>query len=213
MEPTITDFRLPKWPALVVLGKTISSDQAAEIIIRTDGFYFSTNDRDFRISLYKALGIALTDHEPNHNDLIQARNKYQLLPLDYLNNSWIVSSWIGGAHGWCNWRGNLHCNNYNIGKWPTAGDVLQEWALIALAFPFLSLRCQLFNGEVSDNTMPVIEYIIENGTVQWIIPTETIQNPTLSSFTSFVGEIGCTLNQFQDALRVVEKSLTLTLTN
>ena len=36
---------LPKWPALLVVGDRVTTDQAAEIIVRTAGYAFCTNDR------------------------------------------------------------------------------------------------------------------------------------------------------------------------
>ena len=49
------------------------------------------------------------------------------IELEYLSNHRIVSSWIGGPHGWCNWEGNIGCNNYNIGKHPSCKEVYNEW--------------------------------------------------------------------------------------
>jgi hypothetical protein len=41
------DLGLPKWPALLVVGKPVTRAQAMEIILRTDDLYFSSNDRSF----------------------------------------------------------------------------------------------------------------------------------------------------------------------
>ena len=43
----LLEIGLPKWPALVVKGKKITKEEAAEILIRTDDFWFSANDHDF----------------------------------------------------------------------------------------------------------------------------------------------------------------------
>ena len=41
------ELGLPKWPALLVVGKPVTREQAMEIILRTDDLYFSSNDRPF----------------------------------------------------------------------------------------------------------------------------------------------------------------------
>ena len=45
MNTELFNKGLPKWPAIVVKGKPVTEDQAKEIIIRTDSFYFGCNDR------------------------------------------------------------------------------------------------------------------------------------------------------------------------
>lgn len=46
---------LPKWPALVVKGTPVTREQAMEIIIKTDGLYFCSNDREFEKDLYSLI--------------------------------------------------------------------------------------------------------------------------------------------------------------
>ena len=44
----IENIVLPKWPGFLVIGESVTPDQAKEIIIRSDEIsYFSTNDHDF----------------------------------------------------------------------------------------------------------------------------------------------------------------------
>ena len=39
------DISLPKWPHMVVAGKAVTKEQAAEIIIRTTSLWFSSNSK------------------------------------------------------------------------------------------------------------------------------------------------------------------------
>jgi hypothetical protein len=49
------DLGLPKWTCLLVHGKPVTKGQAMEIIIRTSGFSFSSNDGDFEEDLHEVL--------------------------------------------------------------------------------------------------------------------------------------------------------------
>ena len=147
-----------------------------------------------------------------------AAQRYGVLELSYLTNHRVVSSWIGGPHGWCDWGGKITSSNYNIGKWPEVPDVLREWALIAAAFPFLTLRSFLFDGETcEEGTTPVVEYRVEQGEVELRLPdlAEPITQPESVSDGAMlavltvgaVRERGCTIDQFKDALAVTERRL------
>ena len=217
------DVNLPKWSALTVVGGHVTTDQAAEIIVRTDSWYFYCNDRDLtrqlrataRLSEYcsksKTYKEVLADAE--HDDEIKKR--YRVLELEFLHNCQIVSSYVGGPHGWCHWDGRILCNSYNIGKWPTADGVLKEWELIASAFPYLRLRSQLYSGETLEDGRPLIEYVVADGRVEAKVPeSELIPRTTDFSMAAaasiafvppYLREFGCTIEQFKRALEIVEK--------
>lgn len=223
---------LPKWPALLVKGKSVTLDQAKEIIIRTDGLGFSTNDREFSSKLNEVvygvksqrwdltdaikeqLGITEWDDIWSYQDKKRA-GAGVLENIYYLMNSQIASNWIGGAHGWCQWDGTIETSNYNIGKWPSIEDVYNEWVVIAETFPFLDLRCQLMNCEAcetepSQPPFPVVEYIVKDGKVEMIEPTEQLLQMTEFNFSKFglvTGERGCTFEQFEDAFNYTKKKL------
>lgn len=227
---------LPKWPALVVTGKPVTKEQAAEIIVRTNG-YLSCNDHEFAnraqaliydVDLKKVdvthyggtddairLKVGLT--KDNWNEYFGYKESKEkelgMLELNYLSNSRICSSWIGGPHGWCDWKGNIGCHNYNIGKWPSVEEVFGEWKMIAKEFPFLDLTCQLFNHEAScedmaDNPGPVIQFRVKDGKVKMSIPKEPLSVPNFggTSYAVFTpgGEIGCTLDMLKEAIYLIK---------
>lgn len=202
---------LPKWPAFCVEGRTVTQKQAQEILIRTSDLYFSTNDKDFLRQIYDFLGQP-TDEFGYPKDLDRLREileKYRILHLSFLKNSRIISSFIGGPHGWCDWDGRIGCNTFNIGKYPSVEEVHEDWKKIAEAFPYLDLRCQLWNCEAGceDSVMdprPVVEYLVKDGKVEILAPTlPYIPHAQLNKYVFETGERGCTFEQFQAALEVV----------
>lgn len=158
---------LIKWPGFVVVGKSVSKEQAAEIILRTDHCYFSTNDRAWDKTCKEIL-----EYPRDEDDIGKWRESIGNIPLEYLNNSWIGSAYIGGPHGWCDWDGNIGCHYGNVGKWPSVKDVKNDWKAIADAFPFLDLGCQLYNAEIVYNAeigelgaQPIVHFKIQDGFV------------------------------------------------
>lgn len=163
-----------KWPAMIVKGDNVTVDQATEILIRTDhnapNFTYAGNNKAFAEKLNELFGIREKRDDESFSDYWEVtdkiRKKYKILSLRYLVNDQIVSSWIGGPHGWCDWDGTIGSQNYNIGKWPSVIEVAEEWEIIAKAFPFLNLQCQLFNGETcEENIAPIILFTVKNGNV------------------------------------------------
>lgn len=214
---------LPKWPAFIVTGKNITVDQAKEILIRTGGRTFSSNDHNFD----RELNLAFYGYYCDSYDLIdilrrqshiedayefmetRAKEWGVLSDIYYLKNHQVVSAYVGGPHGWCHWDGSIGTTSYNIGKWPSVEDVYNEWVIIAKTFPYLELRCQLLSGETcEENVQPVVEYIVKNGKVKIKKPTDFLARPTDDMIENMKGifsnnpyrERGCTIDQFKDAL-------------
>lgn len=226
------ELGLPKWPALAVVGKAVTQEQAFEILIRTDYLYFSSNDREFdkqlneamfdvqienavhdslRDAICKKLGLDPKGNVWNEVDDYKRPflESVKKLDLEYLHNSQIVSSWIGGPHGWCDWNGNIGCRNYNIGKYPSVEDIYTEWQQIAQAFPFLELTCQLMSHEAGPEDgvdRPVVEYRIRNGRVVMAKPVAPITSTAFGSADMFArfnnpfAERGCSIELFKKAL-------------
>ena len=213
----LTKISLPKWSCLTVVGSKVTRDQAAEILIRTDDWYFSSNDQDLVKELMTAAGVKSEKvyHGPSTDSLETARKKYRVLALEYLHNSRVVSAYIDGPHGWCDWDGTIFCNSYNIGKWPHAEQVFDEWQEIAAAFPYLQLHSQLYGCESLEEGKPVIEFILENGNVVArdpsfeLIPrqgTADWEKATVNMILvpARIREFGCTLTQYKEALKIAK---------
>lgn len=203
-----------KWPAMIVVGEKVTKDQAKEILIRTDrhrlDFSYAGNDHNYRKQLEACL-----PKSPEQDFKESLCKSYGVLELEYLSNDRIVSSWIGGPHGWCDWNGNIFCNNYNVGKWPNDEELLNEWSIIAEAFPFLNLNAWYMSGETSEeNTIPVLQIKVQEGKA---IIVEDIENPKVpvvpvgmdNLFSILSGntgrERGCSLETLKEALDYTEK--------
>ena len=229
MNEELFNKGLPKWPALVVVGEPVTKHQSMAINVMTDRFSFCSNDREFEKQIH---GI-IYDVEASWSDLSDAlqekhgltgfngvwdlkekmASKYGPLELNYMSNSRIVSSWIGGPHGWCNWDGTIGSSNYNIGKWPSVQDVYEDCVKIAEAFPFLNMKVQLMNQEAGEDDRPleaIVEYSIKGGEVDMYEPTEILKTPAFGSDDIYVrfnnphAERGCTIEKLEEALKVSE---------
>lgn len=231
MEKNLFEVELPKWPALVVIGESVTKEQAMEILIRTDSLYFGCNDKEWEEELnfivfgFKTRniddklkekhGILPKDgYRPEFYEIKESyQNRYAPIQLQYLNNHRIASSWIGGSHGWCSWDGTIRCSNYNIGKWPSVQEVYDDWVSIASEFPFLDLRCQLMNEEAgeSESIKPLVEFRIKDGKVLISEPEEILTIPSfgtedmIARFSDPHGERGCSLETVREAFEFVEK--------
>lgn len=164
------DKPLPKWPQMIVTGKTISETDALEIIRRTDIFIadpkYNGHDKEFSSRAIRILKYPDYDYGMTKVWL----KDWGFISLEYIYNDWINSSYAGGAHGWCHPDGTIGYAE-NIGKWPEIQEVFSEWKIIAEAFPFLELEVTLMNGEYCDqNIKPVVSFLIRNGSVEIVDP-------------------------------------------
>ena len=217
---------LPKWPGLLVLGDKVTKEQAIEILIRTDGLNLSSNDSEFDRQLGKIVfGIDCKNSWSRVEEIKklicvddwvaalayedECRKKVgHIDEIYYLSNSQIVSIWVGGPKGWCDWNGNIRTCNYNIGKWPSVEEVYNEWVIIAKEFPFLNLKAQLLDAEINQDDHEefkvVVEYVIKDGKVEmqdaeWgklLLPMEEVD---YKNFMQFNHERGLTIEEFKIA--------------
>ena len=95
-QKQIEAIHLPKWPGMIVIGQDVTVEQAAEIIIRTHDFDFSTNDAVFLRDLRDVVGLEVDKDfdfcvdKASHD---AACKKYRVLrDLEYLTNRQVSSS-------------------------------------------------------------------------------------------------------------------------
>ena len=184
METTAQELRnrnLPKWPQMLVTGKSVTPEQAKEIIFRTDNFlmdpseYSGGNNREFNARYRKrakldTLLVKCTTAEGRHYSLPDyekedvLHNTLGAVATVYVNNDWASCCFAGGPHGWCSPSGDIYFDD-NIGKWPTIAEVESDWCVLAHEFPFLDLHVTLMNGESCEDTVPIINLRVVNGNV------------------------------------------------
>lgn len=227
MLPSLESINLKKWCGFLVRGKSVSKNQAAEILIRTDSnqfdFRYAGNSEKNRTELKKYFGYNFKEDEPNcYNKQLEIINnlrmQFGVLDLNYLTNSRIVTPFIQGPYGWCDWDGSIGCNSYNVGRWPSADGLYEEWKLIAECFPFLELRCQILQDEIGiDNPTPVLEFLVKEGNVE--VRTEDLilqEKPakdsekylyTLAYMTDAERESGISIKELHEKLSLVHEYL------
>ena len=205
-------MELIKWPAIIVRGEPVTEDQAAEIILRTCGGYFGSNDRQWIARIHEILELptekfyGTEEWRKNQNIIKERWDKLGLLELEYLSNSQICSAWAGGCDdGWMKWDGEIkEPDGRNIGKYPSVEGIKEEWRTIAEAFPYLDLTCQLWNCEAwfpescDNDPKPVVQFDVVDGKVSStefrLKPIAWPQNMRFS-FSLDRSERGCTEEQ------------------
>jgi len=208
---------LPKWPACVVTGQPVTEEQAAEILIRTDSWYIGTNDKAWEAQIMHIANIEASagGYGADWESTQAFKTRHQILELSYLSNDRIASCYVGGPNGWCAWDGTIGQTDKNIGKWPDVETVYNEWCQIAEAFPFLNLRCQLFDHEAcEEEAQAVIEFVVEGGTVRMsepvcpLAPDRDIEKDLATIFQRG-GERGCSPVTLTRALNFVRAKFPL----
>lgn len=169
---------LPKWPQMVVWGAPVTVEQAKDIILRTDYFltdicsYGGGNNKRWAAWARTELGFnhLAEDESEGHwrrQGAIQEKLRAAIgfVETEYVRNVWAACSFIYGPHGWCHPNGTIWYED-NVGKYPCARVIFEEWQALAKAFPFLDLTVTLFDGEsAEDHTSPVVSFRVQGGHV------------------------------------------------
>lgn len=185
MENNLMERGLPKWPQMLVTGVPVSEEQALEIIRRTDTFFTwgGGNNRAFNNMVHETLRMPVNDSYEQYPGCEQFksfddywaakekwREKWGLVDTEYVINSWISCSFVGGPHGWCHPDGTIGFSD-NVGKWPSVEEVYNDWVILAKEFPFLDIGVTLMNGEsCEDDISPVVSFVVKDGTVEVVDP-------------------------------------------
>lgn len=169
-------YSLPKWPQMLVWGDAIRPEQAQDIILRTDEFltnvspYSFGNNRDWCLATQATLGFSdyfSPEYDPHFQSELTARLRAAVgfLETEYLVNHWANSLHAHGVSGWSHPDGTVWFSG-NIGRYPTAEEVAEEWARTAAAFPFLSLTVTLMSqSQYEDDRHPVFSLRVKAGGV------------------------------------------------
>lgn len=206
----------------IMMGK---EDLIDRIHLLEDDLYFSSWFDLLDEQLEKKKELSSDDYQKyssskyrERSDIKVARSEELgiLTDLYYLTNRQIMSSWIGGVHGWCQWDGTIGCQGFNIGKWPTGKDIYDEAVLLAETYPFLEMTIQIMAGEsceiddddVSDH--PIFEFKLSEGKVYCMEPEAAIHpNTSFSGInlfmekmrTGYSKEIGCSEEKLKHAVQ------------
>lgn len=163
--------------------KAPSSGVAKEIIRRTDSFF--TNDyvgdnKAWSGWVRETVGMPCVRGEQGEmlDAFIVATKEWEdwcedwgALKTNYVSNDWISSSYLFGPHGWCHPDGNIGFSD-NIGKYPSAEEILDDWQRLADAFPELDLVAVLMSGESCEEDVdPLVGIRVCEGKA-WLVEPE-----------------------------------------
>lgn len=160
----------------------MTEEQAAEVIFcSTDIAYWSSNRKDHDKRVLEILGVPFEETDGWPNVRTDPQNWYEMCDsiyhggyVDYLRMERISTCYVGGLHGFIEWDGTISNHFYNVGKWPSASEILDELEIIATRFPFLDLRFQIVDWEYDDSHERTgeyyvhAEYIVKNGSVTMV---------------------------------------------
>lgn len=177
-EEQLLSLGLPKWPQMLTTGKSVTVEQAKEIIRRTDSFFVwgGGNAHDYNKRVRARLGMLpevqdLPNDDPRRSNLKLLfdeedawRERWGVLATEYVHNSWISCAYVGGPHGWCHPDGQIGFVD-NIGKYPSVTAVLAAWRKLAAAFPYLEIGATLMDGEYCEEALrPIVSVEVRDGT-------------------------------------------------
>lgn len=202
---------LTKWPRLLIAGEPVTREQANDILVRTHDLYSHTNDQAWADTIAAEFGLTCRQYgfpDPQSARAVTAR--LGILDLRYLGNQQIMSSWIGGPHGWCGWDGAIGCSTYNIGKWPDREDVQHDLDTIAAAWPFLRMNVQLVTDEGEGELAAM--WVVRDGKAVFVEPGNPLpvhdltEADVLHRFQAFRAERGVSIERLHEAITQVAGS-------
>lgn len=203
---------LTKWPRLLIVGDAVTREQANDILIRTNSWYLSCSDKMWTHTVAAAYGVPVGEYgDPEWKAVRAVYQELGCLDLHYLSNDRIMSSWIGGPKGWCDWDGTIGSANYNIGKWPTLEEVSEDLTAIAAAWPFLTMHVQLLAEEGEGRLLAT--WAVRDGEAHLVEPVghitqrlELTEVQILGRLTGVFGERGVSAERLREALHQVRES-------
>jgi hypothetical protein len=167
---------LPKWPRLMVRGRNVRPEQADVIILRTTHFGggITCNERKWNSTVRRIFGVTAEPYTARWmNQWERAAASIGALDLGYIHNDQIASCSTDGPDGWVSWGGQVLSRNMHLlSKWPSVGEVTDDWRNIAHAFPFLELTAQLVAEEWDDtferveSYRPLVSWTVSNGAAE-----------------------------------------------
>lgn len=180
----LSALSLPKWPQMRVWGEDVTVEQAKEIIFRTDSFFCTSEDMEndrrpnwadwARVQIGLASpAISRLSHVERYNMDLEIGQALKAITNDYVRNSWADSSYVYGAYGWCSPEGKIfYCDN--VGKWPSANEILEEWEQLAAAFPFVKATVVVMSAEHCEGGEPVFAIKIKGGVANAVTADEVV---------------------------------------
>jgi len=206
-----------KWCAIAAKGKPVTASLASVIIVQTGGTYMCCNDKSWVKTICSLSGVDCDENGFADYDSLEAfAKRYDILDLAYLSNSRVMSNYVLGPNGWIDWSGHIGYEHpSNIGKWPSADEVLADAKLIAKRWPLLDMRFQVWDREHSEESddPAAFSVLVRNGKASLRAPVKTIQMvkyneqeleaSVVARLTVSGAERGCSSGIYQKALETI----------
>lgn len=194
-----------KWPQCIISGDKVTEEQALDIIKRTDDFYVYPigNNRVFIKMAMEALKIPQEtpikdtdtaeeinkkfETDINNKEKYFKKNKIIAQSISYLKNSYISSCFIAGYCGWVHTDGTIGYS-FNIGKWPTAKEIVDDLFLFGENFPYLKMFVTIMDNENDYATKSLDTYILDHGQVHLLEEPIPIEELDLTIGQEYAGE-------------------------
>ena len=187
-------MKIPKNASYVVMGTPVTEEQATEIIVRTDSWKFKNWIGNLP-DILRVIGIPVPDRIEYRDrkvlsvkDLVsedlelveKLRKDLCVLDLKHFYTERLTENIFGNRRGWCTWMGRVFENySHVVDLTQKPSELLEDWALIAKAFPFLNLRCQIMDKlrsrDKDEVLQPCLEIKVKEGKASLIKnPRETL---------------------------------------
>ena len=194
-----------KWPQCIISGDKVTEEQALDIIKRTDDFYVYPigNNRVFIKMAIEALKIPQETPIKNTDTAEEIRKKFETdtknkeeyfkknkiitQDISYIKNSYISSSFIFGYCGWVHIDGTIGYS-FNIGKWPTAEEIVNDLFLLGENFPYLKMFVTIMDNENGYATKSLDTYVLDHGQVYLLEKPIPIKELDLTIGQEYAGE-------------------------
>lgn len=181
----LLNLGLPKWPQMYTTGVPVDLAQAKEIIRRTDVFFQYGGGNNHEWNSWARAQLKMWPdqwRDPGYDEYMKRpvaniiaeqaawKKRWGFIDTNYVHNSWMSSAFISGPHGWCHPDGTIGFID-NVGKWPSIGDIVADWEILAKAFDFLDIGVTLMDGESCEDAITkVVSLHIWKGSVEVIDP-------------------------------------------
>lgn len=219
---------LGKWPRLIVVGESVTRDQAAQMIMQTSSCYQGCNDHEWELDVAAVMGLAPPFFSRDANmpvKEVMALDEHDRqvwkdlgnLDLHYCVNDRIMSAYVGGPHGWVAWDGTIGCSSYNVGKWPSEDHLIDDWVRISARFPFLTCGVQFIGNEGAGGISLTLDVQEGSCTIvdasEYLLAPESWEETDMSALIRDLRdgthrrERGCTLDTLQEALSITRQNV------
>lgn len=144
------DHGMGKWPYLLVTGKDVTPEQAAEVIVATTHWTLKLRPEDeWSREVAARMGVGWDSYRMLDRDgLDRFYEGTGVEYIEYLANRSVHLDDEEADSSWIGWDGSVGTSGMTLAaKWPSHTEIHYEWGILARRFPFLDLTAQLIRPD------------------------------------------------------------------